>query len=178
MARIKPVAGDEILPAVKKAFEEHASRYSARITNMKATLGHSLPAFDVYMQWYPLYEEVKKITGKRSAYLFAWAISNASNCPLCSMYFRKIMIDEGEDPANLRLSDHEEALLNFGGAIAQQQGNINDLVYNAVSKQYNEQEMVVLIAFAGQMIATNIFNNVIETEIDGYLEAYLPKSNK
>ena len=29
--------------------------------------------------------------------------------------------------------------------------------------------MVVLIAFAGIMIATNIFNNVIETEIDEYL---------
>ena len=28
--------------------------------------------------------------------------------------------------------------------------------------------MVLLIAFAGQMIATNIFNNVIQTEIDEY----------
>ena len=34
--------------------------------------------------------------------------------------------------------------------------------------------MVVLIAFAGQMIATNIFNNVIETDIDEYLAEYLP----
>jgi hypothetical protein len=34
--------------------------------------------------------------------------------------------------------------------------------------------MVVLIAFAGQMIATNIFSNVTETNIDEYLFDYLP----
>jgi hypothetical protein len=174
MPRIKPVTGDEILPPVKKAFEEHRTKYKSRITNMKATLGHSLLAFELYMQWYPLYEEVKKITGERAAYLFAWAISNASNCPLCSMYFRKIMIDAGEDPENLKLNDHEQALLNVGSAIVQRQGNIEDSIYNEVSKKYTEKEMVILIAFAGQMIATNIFNNVIETAIDEYLEAYLP----
>jgi hypothetical protein len=31
-----------------------------------------------------------------------------------------------------------------------------------------------LIAFAGQMIATNVFNNVVETNIDEYLFDYLP----
>ena len=35
--------------------------------------------------------------------------------------------------------------------------------------------MVLLIAFAGQMIATNIFNNVIQTDIDEYLKSYLPE---
>lgn len=34
--------------------------------------------------------------------------------------------------------------------------------------------MVVLIAFAGQMIAANVFNNTIETDIDEYLVNYLP----
>ena len=37
--------------------------------------------------------------------------------------------------------------------------------------------MVVLIAFTGQMIATNVFNNVIETDIDEYLSDYLPTKN-
>ena len=43
-----------------------------------------------------------------------------------------------------------------------------------MATQYNKTEMVVLIAFAGQMIATNVFNNVIETDIDEYLTDYLP----
>ena len=174
MSRIKPLSENEVSPSVKIAFERHIKEYNGRITNMKATLGHSLPAFEIYMQWYPLYEEIKKILGERLAYLFAWSISNASNCPLCSTYFRKTIIDAGENPENLELTDSEQKLLDFGSAIAQQQGNIPDTVYKDVAQKYSEKEMVLLIAFAGQMIATNVFNNVIETEIDEYLANYLP----
>src|SRR5688572_21426802 len=176
MARIKPVTEKEILPPVNQAFEDHIKKYQARITNMKAVLGHSLPAFEVYMQWYPLYEEIKKVLGERLAYLYAWSISLASNCPLCSTYFRKIIIDAGENPENLELTTAEQEVLNFGSSIAQQQGLIEDEVYNKVSGRYTEKEMVLMIAFAGQMVATNIFSNTIKTDIDEYLRAYLPVS--
>ena len=174
MARIKPVKDDAILPSVKQAFEKHVTEYKARITNMKATLGHSLPAFEIYMKWYVLYDEIEKILGKRLAYLFAYSISFASNCPLCSTFFRKIIIDAGENPENLTLTPQEEKVLEFGSSIAAAQGSISDKVYNDVAAIYDQEEMVVLIAFAGQMIATNVFSNVIETDIDEYLADYLP----
>ena len=175
MTRIKPVTGTALLPATKQAFDEHIKKYQARITNMKAVLGHSLPAFEVYMQWYPLYEEIKKILGERMAYLYAWSISLASNCPLCSTYFRKIIIDAGEDPENLELTADDQELLNFGGSIAQQHGIIDDDIFDKVAQRYTERDMVLLIAFAGQMIATNIFSNTIKTDIDEYLKSYLPE---
>src|SRR5437763_1066357 len=103
MARIAPLTDSELQPAVRAAFENHKKEYNARITNMKATLGHSLLAFDVYMQWYPLYAQVEKILGKRLAYLYAYSISKASDCPLCSAYFRKLIIDAGEKPESLIL---------------------------------------------------------------------------
>lgn len=174
MARIKPVANSELSSATMHAFDDHVKKYQARITNMKAVLGNSLPAFEVYMQWYPLYEELKKILGERLAYLYAWSISLASDCPLCSTYFRKIIIDAGENPETLELTYAEQELLNFGSAIAQQHGHIEDDIYNKVSERYAEKEMVLLIAFAGQMIATNIFSNTIKTDIDEYLKDYLP----
>lgn len=174
MSRIKPLSENELSPSVKVAFEKHIKDYNARITNMKATLGHSLLAFEVYMQWYPLYEEVEKILGKRLAYLYAWSISYASDCPLCSTFFRKIIIDAGETPENLELTSLEKKVLDFGSSIAKCGGNIADHVYNSLAEHYSKNEMVMLIAFAGQMIATNIFNNVIETDIDDYLTSYLP----
>ena len=61
MARIQPIAENERTQPVWKAFEKHTEEYNAKITNMKATLAQSLLAFDVYMQWYPLYAEVEKI---------------------------------------------------------------------------------------------------------------------
>ena len=90
MARVQPVS--EISPALQVAFERHVSDYNASITNMKGTLAHSLVAFEIYMQWYPLYEKVKQTAGNRPAYLYAWSISTAADCPLCSTFFRRIMI--------------------------------------------------------------------------------------
>jgi hypothetical protein len=174
MARITPVAETELVPSMKVAFERHVQGYQSRITNMKATLGHSLLAFEIYMQWYPLYQQVEKILGKRLAYLYAYSISKASSCPLYSAYFRKIITDAGEQPENIVLTPSQKNVLDFGSSVTRYHGHIADRVYNAVAEQYTPAEMIVLIAFAGQMIATNIFNNVIETEIDEYLVEYLP----
>jgi hypothetical protein len=174
MARIQPISENERTQPVWKAFEKHTEEFNAKITNMKATLAHSLLAFDVYMQWYPLYAEIEKILGKRLAYLYAYSISFASDCPLCSTFFRKIIIDAGEKPESLELTPSEQKVLDFGGSIAKHHGHVADHVYEAVASHFDKQEMILLIAFAGQMIATNIFSNVTETDIDGYLFDYLP----
>lgn len=174
MARIQPISTDDAPLEVQEAFREHVQTYQGRITNMKATLGHSLLAFEVYMQWYPLYVQVQRILGNRLAYLYAFSISEASNCPLCSTFFRKIIIDAGERPEELNLSDHDQLLLDFGSAIAQDKGQVPDPLFLRVQALYNDEQLVILIAFAGQMIATNVFNNVIETQIDEYLTSYLP----
>src|SRR3954447_24806453 len=123
MARIQPIPESERTQPVWKAFERHTEEYNAKITNMKATLAHSLLAFDVYMQWYPLYLEVEKILGKRLAYLYAYSISKASDCPLCSTFFRKIIIDAGEKPESLELTSFEKDVIDFGSSIAKYQGN-------------------------------------------------------
>ncbi|MCX6318045.1 MAG: hypothetical protein NTW29_12190 [Bacteroidetes bacterium] len=174
MARIAPLSETELPPSVQVAFERHIKEYNARITNMKATLGHALPAFDAYMQWYPLFREVERILGKRLACLYAFAISTASDCPLCSTYFRKLIIESGENPEQPALTNVQKYVLEFGASIAKHQGHIADHIYNPVSHLYNKSDIIILIAFAGQMIATNVLNNVLETEVDDYLVEYLP----
>ncbi len=174
MARIQPLKQSETTPSLQVACQRHLHAYGGRITNMKATLGYSLLAFETYMQWYPLFEQVKKILGQRQAYFFAFSLSKASECSLYYAYFRKIIIDNGEDPENLSLTEYESDLVSFGTAIARYSGNIADMVYKSVARNRTPEEMLVLIAFAGQMIAANVLNNVIETEIDDYLAEYLP----
>lgn len=177
MARINPISQDKVPDVTREAFEKHIRDYTgSRITNMKATLGHSLIAFEVYMQWYPLYSEVKKIVGDRLAYLYAYSISLASDCPLCSTFFRKVIIDAGESPENFEVNAVEQKLLSFGSSIAANKGYVSDIEFEEIRDLYSTEQLVILIAFAGQMIATNIFNNVIETEIDEYLNPYLPKT--
>ena len=175
MPRITPLPYDEATPDVQAAFDTHVADHpGSRITNMKATLGRSLLAFQVYMQWYPLYEQVKGIVGDRLAYLYAHAISEGSNCPVCTTFFRRIIIDNGERPEDLQLTDHEQAVIDFGSAIAQNKGEVSDGLYVPIVARYTDAQVVVLVAFAGQMIATNIFNNVLEVNVDEYLYPYLP----
>ena len=179
MPRITPLPAENTTPDVQAAFDAHVTDYpGSRITNMKATLGRSLLAFQVYMQWYPLYEEVKKILCNRLAYLYAHAISEGSNCPLCTTFFRRIIIDNGERPEDLTLTNHEQAVINFGSAIAQNKGEIPDELYASIGEWYTDEQIVILVAFAGQMIATNVFNNVLEVNIDDYLYPYLPLTHE
>ena len=173
MPRIKPLTQNEITPEMQAVFDKHVQEQKSRITNMKATMGKQLLVFDVYMRWYDLYEQVKIISGARAAYLFCHSISAASNCPLCTTYFRKIMIDKGENPQQLIVSEAEQALIDFGSSIANNKGEVPADIYNAIIKSYNEEAIIVLVGFAGQMIATNIFNNVLEVEIDEYLAQYV-----
>ena len=175
MPRITPLPPNEATADVQAAFDAHITEHpGSRITNMKATLGRSLVAFQVYMYWYPLYEEVRKIVGDRLAYLFAHAISEGSNCPVCTTFFRRIIIDNGERPEDLQVTSHEQAVINFGSAIAQNKGDVPDELYAPIAERYADEQIVVLVAFAGQMIATNIFNNVLDVTVDEYLYPYLP----
>jgi hypothetical protein len=174
MARILPVSEDEQTPAIREAFEKHVREHQGRITNMKVTLAHSLKAFEVYMQWYVLYEEVERILGKKLAPIFAYAVSHATDCPLCSTFFRKIIIDAGGSPEKLELTATEQQVITFGASIGKCQGHIADHVFNPIADLFPKNDVVLLVAFAGQMIATNVFNNVIETELDDYLLNYLP----
>lgn len=175
MPRIIPLRPGEASPDMQAAFDEHVADYAgSRITNMKATLGRSLLSFQVYMQWYPLYEQVKQTLGNRLAYLFAHAVSEGSNCPLCTTFFRRIIIDNGEQPEALQVTDHEQLLLDFGSEIARHKGEVTDGLFERISQSFTDEQIVLLVAFSGQMIATNVFNNVLNVDIDEYLYPYLP----
>src|SRR5580698_754492 len=102
MARVPPVNYEESAPDVQAAFDQITSS-QGRMTNMKATLAHSLPALDALMQWYPLREEVHKFLEPRATMLFVHAISSATDCLICSTFFRRYLIDAGENPDELAM---------------------------------------------------------------------------
>jgi alkylhydroperoxidase family enzyme len=175
MPRISPLETREQSTETQIAFIQHKTVYNSSLTNAKSTLGHSALAFKVYMQWYPLFEETKAILGARLATLFALSISEASQSDYSSAYFRKTIIDSGEDPEQLAVSDEEQTLLNFGTAIGENKGLVPDEIFKPIRKKYTNEEIVLFTAFAGIMIANNIFNNVIQTEIDEHLQPYTPQ---
>lgn len=175
MPRILPLQRKEYTSEIKISFIQHETVYSSRINNTKATLGHSPLAFKVYMEWYPLFQEVKGILGIRLGTIFAWTVSEAANCLVSTAYFRKDIIQAGEQPEELNISPREQELLNFGIAVAQSRSAISDELYKPIQERYSAREIVILTTFTGMIVATSIFNNVIGVEIDEDLAPYLPK---
>ncbi len=171
MARIAPVPFEEAPPASQAEWQRQVAAHG-RMTNMKRTLARSGIALTTYMQWYPLRDEVETFLGKRLTLLFAHAISAETDCLICSTYFRRYLIDNGENPDDLALSEKEQTFVRLGRQIAQDPHGISDGLFTTVEAYLNPAEIVTLTAFAGMMVATNIINNVLKVDLDEYLEIY------
>jgi alkylhydroperoxidase family enzyme len=171
MARIQPLGDEQASPEVRAEFDAQISAHG-RVTNMKRTLGHSLPAFQALMTWYPLRDEVASFLGDREAYLFAHAISVANDCLICSTFFRRIFIENGEDPDDLKLSAWDETLIAYGRALARDPHGVSAPLYAELSARLSDAQVVVLTAFGAIMIATNIFNDALRVDLDDVLYEY------
>lgn len=174
MSRIPPTEYETSPPPVQAEYEDQI-RKNGRITNMKRTLLHNLPSFKAYMEWYTLKDEIVPFLGERSFTIFSHAISAQSDCLICSTFFRRILIDWGEDPSHLRLDKKEEVLVEFGRQIVQDSNRVDDEVFGKLSGCFDREQIVLLTAFAGQMIATNVFNNILKVDLDEYLGKYAEK---
>src|SRR5882762_6131290 len=128
MPRIVPIRLEQATGEVQKAFDEGLAKWG-RMTHMKRTLLHSLPAYRALMQWYALFDTVKAFLGERLAIIFAHAISSESDCIICTTYMRRILIEWGENPSELKLDEKGEALVAFGRAIAQHGNRVADELY-------------------------------------------------
>ena len=171
MPRITPITYDTAPPPVREAHDEHI-RQHARITNMKRTLLNSLPAFHALMEWYPLRDTVQPFLGERLTTLFAHAISAETDCLICSTFFRRILIETGDNPDRPRLDDRESAVIEFGRRLAVSPYTVPDELYPRVAGYFTPEQMVALTAFGALMVATNVVNNALGVELDDYLEPY------
>jgi len=160
-------AGDD----VRARYDDQIARHG-RITNMKRTLLQNVKAFDVFMEWYPLADLCKEFIGGRALSLYAYAISEGNRCLVCGTFFRKILIDAGDDPDNPVLSEEENLLMELGFSIAEDPHSIDPDIYEQLKERYNDEQRTLLFAFAGMMAATNLFNTVAKVPLDEVLYEY------
>jgi alkylhydroperoxidase family enzyme len=171
MPRIAPLDTEAAAPDARAAAEAHV-RTHARMTNMKRTLLHSLPAFKALMEWYPLRDTVQPFLGERLTTLFAHAISAETDCLICSTFFRRMLIQTGENPDRLKLDEREAAVLEFGRALAVSPYKVPEEVYRRLESYFSPPQIVALTAFGALMVATNVVNNALDVELDEYLQPY------
>lgn len=171
MARITPLDSETAPPDARAAADAHVSRY-ARMTNMKRTLLRSLPAFNALMEWYPLRDAVQPFLGERLTTVFAHAISAQTDCLICSTFFRRMLIQTGENPERLKLDDREATVVEFGRALAVTPHEVPEPLYQRLADYFTPAQIVALTAFGALMVATNVINNALDVELDEYLQPY------
>ncbi len=170
MARIPPLEYEDAPTDARAAHDEH--QHVGRITNMKRTLLRSVPAFHALMEWYPLRDTVRPFLGERLTHLFAHAVSAEADCLICSTFFRRLLIESGEDPDALVLSDTDRTVVAFGRQLGRDAHGVSNELYAALARLYSPEQIVALTAFGAIMLATNVFNNALRVDLDGYLEPY------
>lgn len=171
MPRIRPIDYSEA-SAEQRAVHDATVHEHGRATNMKATLLHSLPAFHALMEWYTLRDAVQPFLGERLAMIFSHAISAETDCLICSTFFRRILIEWGEDPDAFALDEREQAVVDFGRCLASPFARVPDEVYARVRSHLSSEQIVALTTFGALMVATNVFNNTLEVDLDENLEPY------
>jgi hypothetical protein len=171
MARIPPADESSAPLASRELAAAHAAS-GGRMTNMKWTLAHSPVALDALLQWYPLRDAVLPLLGERCLWLFCHAISTQSECVICSTFFRRLLIDSGEDPDTVELDDFEKVIVDLGRRLAQDPHTVDDALHAKLGERLTDSQIVTLIAFGAMMVATNVFNDALAVDLDGYLSPY------
>lgn len=174
MAYISMIEYDKASKEVKNLFDDQINKHG-RITNMKRTLLHSIPAFKVLMEWYPLQEEVSKFIGERATNFYCYAISSENECLICSMFFKKILDDLQIDFESFEFTEEEKLLIDFGRYLVKDPKNIPEELFNKLKDRYTEEQIVLLTAFGSMMIATNLINTSLKVPLDDILVPYTRK---
>src|SRR5262249_33092111 len=148
MARIPPLSDSDAdaRPECRSALDEIRAEYG-RVTNMKRTLAHSPVALHALMTWYDLRGEVIPFLGERLTTLFAHAISAGTDCLICSTFFRRLLIDSGEDPEALRLDDWEQTIVEYGRQLAVDPHGVSDELFRRLATRLQSAQLVTLTAF-------------------------------
>ena len=148
------------------------SFYGSPIASIEAALQGSRPSLAAYQQWYALRDELAPFIGERAVSLFGYAISDETGSLVCSVHFRRILVDSGEDPDAPQVTEAEQLLIDWGRAIARDPGKITAAMRSRLEAAFHPELRVLLVAFAGQLIATNLFAIVGRVPLEEALNDY------
>lgn len=164
MARIKLLELEETKGAERERYQKLAD--DDKVTNMKKGLLQDAATYDAFMGWYTSWNRLVEIISEREATVYAHAISTTNSCQLCSLFFINDLKALGIDPAEFKKTNREDLLVELGTQIVKDPTAVSDELFEKLKKEWKDNEIVVIVGFATQMIATNNFNSVFQIDVD------------
>lgn len=171
MSYISQVNYRESSQEVKTQFDDQINR-NGKITNMKKTLLHSMPAFKALMEWYTLRDAIAPFIGARGVNFYCYAISTENDCLICSTFFARILDDLNININSFAFTEEENLIVSYGRALVHNPHDISEKIYTDLKKHFSEEQIVALTAFGSIMIATNLINTALKVDLDDELVPY------
>jgi hypothetical protein len=171
MPHIPMIDYDTAPQGIREAHDEEL-RLRGRMTNMKRTLLHSPEAHRIYAEWFTLRAELIPDVDDRAIQVFCRAISEEAGSKIAVTFFRRAITLSGADPDALHLRAEDLLLDRFGRAIVKNSSAIPPEIWTDLKARYGHKVLVDLVALAGIMLATAVFNNVVEVPFDTELEPF------
>lgn len=167
MSRVPQITRDRLSGKALEAWDEQTKNNN--LTNMKEVLLQDYPTYDAFMGWYTSWNRLVEIIGETDATFYAHAISTTNSCMLCSLFFISDIKALGLDPNKLELNDRQQLLVDLGQQIVKDPTAVSDELFDKLRKYFSDPEIVAIVGFGAQMIATNNFNSVLKINIDDRL---------
>ena len=164
MARIKLPEITDVTGEERERYEELAGRNA--VTNMKKGLLLDAGTYDAFMGWYDSWNSLVKVLSDREATVYAHAISTTNSCMLCSLFFISDLKELGLEPGEFETTAREDLLIELGTQIVKDPTAVSDDLFERLRAVWSEKELVVIVGFGAQMIATNNFNSVFQIDPD------------
>jgi len=173
MSRIAYVTHEDVTGKAKEAYESLESQ--GKLTHMKKTLLQDYGTYEAFIGWYPSWNSLVEVVGLRAATIVAHAVSSTNGCVLCSLFFVSDIEALGEDVATIQFTEEEELLVELAKQAVKNPTAVSDELFAKLKARYTDREIVAIVGFMCQMMATNNFNSILDIALDDRL---LPLQDK
>lgn len=167
MTRVAYVTKEELAGKMLAAYEEWDGK--GKLTNMKKVLLQDEATYEAFMGWYTSWARLVEIVGSRAATIFAHSVSITNGCLLCSLFFISDLRALGLDPNNFEVDEKEGLLKALGEQMVKNPAGVSEELMNGLKKHWTDKEIIAIVGFACQMMATNNFNSVLGVDVDARL---------
>ena len=161
MARYHKANESALTDQEKEAVRYHRLYQNGRMDEMKYILLRDMQTFAVYMGRYNLEKLLYSFVGYRELSVFGYSICEAEGCPMSADHFAGRLRGEDGVPNLSELSEKEALLREFAIALSRDFHQVPEELYSRMEAVYKEEEMIRLIAFAGQIIASCVFEGAV-----------------
>ena len=172
MTFLPMVDSDELGTDQRTDLSSERPQTAAPFGNFGATIRSHPLSLSASLQLSSLWDALVPCLGERAVSFFAYAISDENRCLLWVAHLRRILISTGEDADHPDVTETEQLLIDWGRRIARDSVEISAEFYDRLELAFQPQLRLLLVSFAGQMIATNVVSSAGRVPLDSELSEY------